>query len=113
MNEALHKDDGKPEIHYILAMPGIKDVAMVGTFGRKKYGQWNYRAGMPWMKLCGSIARHLTDFIIGHDIDVESGLPTLAHLVYDGLMLLGYQYEHKGYDDRYKVPKSPTDSLSF
>jgi hypothetical protein len=101
--EAGHKDSGKTELQYILAMKGLDEVAKVGSFGAKKYDQWNYMAGMPWMKLAGSIARHLTDWIRGHDKDEESGLHPLAHLVYDALMLLEYDYRKVGKDDRYKV----------
>lgn len=113
MTEASHKDEGKIGLQYILAMPGLLEVAKVGDFGAKKYEQWNYRKGMPWMKLLGSCSRHLTSFILGEDNDPESGLPHLAHLIYDGLMLLGYQIEHKELDDRYvKVSETKSD-LAF
>lgn len=102
MNSASHHDNGKVGLQYILAMPGLSDVAAVGDFGAKKYEQWNYRKGMMWMKLLGSCSRHLTAFILGEDNDVESGLPHLAHLAYDALMLLGYMNEHKEMDDRFK-----------
>lgn len=102
MEKAKHFDDNKPEIQYILAMPGLKAVAAVGTFGKAKYGQWNYKGGMLWMRLLGSCSRHLMDFILGEDMDKESGLPHLAHLCYDALMLLGYMTEHKELDDRCK-----------
>lgn len=112
--EANHYDQDKIELHYVLAMPGLAEVAKVGSFGRKKYGQWNYRAGMPWMKLAGSISRHLFDWINGHDKDAESGLNPLAHLIYDALMLLGYSYDHTELDDRYsKVHKSTNPGLPF
>lgn len=101
-NSAKHFDEGKAGIHYVLAMPGIDQVARVGDFGAKKYGQWNYRNGMPWMKLLGSCARHLTAFIAGQNNDPESGISHLAHLIYDALMLLGYVIEEKGVDDRYR-----------
>jgi len=104
---AKHFDEGKLELQYILAMPGLADVAKVGSFGARKYGQWNYRSGMPWMKLLGSCSRHLTAFILGENDDPESKLPHLAHLVYDALMLMGYVTEHPQLDDRYKplLPK--------
>ncbi len=103
--EAGHNDQGKTGLQYILAMPGLCSVALVGDFGAKKYGQWNYKAGMPWMKLLGSCSRHLASFIRGEDLDTESGLPHLAHLVYDALILLDYQENHKELDDRYgKLP---------
>lgn len=100
--EAKHLDDGKVGLQYVLSMPALEVVCKVGDFGAQKYGQWNYRKGMPWMKLLGSCSRHLVAFILGHDNDVESGLSHLAHLAYNALMLLGYVMENKGTDDRYK-----------
>lgn len=117
--EAKHDDSQKLGLQYILAMPGLCSVAEVGDFGAKKYGQWNYKAGMPWMKLLGSCARHLVAVIKGEDLDQckpycvvlpngecermeHSHLPHLAHLAYDALMLLDYSFNHKELDDRYK-----------
>ena len=102
--EAGHHDSGKVPLQYILFMEGLDDVAKVGEFGAKKYSQYNYKAGMPWMKLAGSMARHLAAWIRGNDLDQESGLPHLAHLAYDALMLLDYARYHKELDDRY-APK--------
>ncbi len=111
---ALHFDDNKPELQYILAMPGLLEVARVNNYGAKKYGQWNYRLGMPWMELLGSSSRHLQAFIGGQDNDdhepeckegciKHSTLPHLAHLCYNALMLLGYMKEHPKLDDRFKL----------
>lgn len=102
VHKADHHDEGKIALQFVLSMEGIDDVAKVGMFGAKKYGQWNYRSGMEWMSLLGSCSRHLTFFIRGEDRDSESGLPHLAHLVYDALMLLQYIHDKKGTDDRYK-----------
>lgn len=99
--EAKHSDEGKLGLQYILAMPGLKEVAKVGDFGAKKYGQWNYRAGMPWMKLLGSCSRHLISFINGEDLDPESACPHLAHLAYNALMLLEFMETKRAQDDRY------------
>ena len=114
MTEAKHFDDGKPGIQFVLGMSGLAEVARVGDFGAKKYGQWNYKCGMPWMKLAGSCSRHLTAWIIGETYDKESGLHHLAHMVYDGLMLLDYAARNKGQDDRYiELPKSDSNTLAF
>jgi len=113
MTEALHKDEGKIGYHYILAMPGLFWVAAVGDYGAIKYrDQFNYKKGMPWMKLIGSCSRHLIAFVRGEDNDKESGLPHLAHLAYDALMLLDYKENHIDLDDRYKdIPKRSSDLL--
>jgi hypothetical protein len=114
---AKHFDDGKPEIQFLLEMDGLEDVAACGTYGFKKYGdRYNYRSGMSWTKLLGSCARHLRAFIMGEDNDFDykcsnckknvfhkehSGLPHLAHLIYDALMLMHHVKHHKNLDDRY------------
>src|ERR1700690_428246 len=114
MSEAKHFDDGKPGLQFVLGMAGLAEVAKVGDFGARKYGQWNYKDGMPWMKLAGSCSRHLGPWILGQDNDNESNLHHLAHMVYDGLMLLDYAARNKGTDDRYKeLPKSDSDTLAF
>lgn len=100
--EAGHKDEGKVQFQYILAMPFFDEVAKVGTFGAAKYGQWNYKAGMPWMKLCGSMSRHLIAFIRGENNDTESGLSHLAHLAYDAAMVYSYIGRHDSLDDRWR-----------
>lgn len=104
MAEAKHLDAGKIGLQYVLAMPGLLEVAKVGDYGGAKYGnQFNYKKGMGWMKLLGSCSRHLASFIRGEDLDSESKLPHLAHLAYDTLMMLDYMENHRDKDDRYKA----------
>jgi hypothetical protein len=103
IKEASHKDEGKLALQYILAMKGLDDVARVGEFGAKKYSQWNYMVGGQYMRFLGSCSRHLTAFIRGEDRDAESGLPHLAHMIYDGLMLLEWAHRGVGTDDRYRA----------
>jgi len=102
MAKAKHFDYGKLPLQYILAMKGIDEIAKVGEFGAKKYGQWNYMAGSEYMRFLGSCSRHLTLFIRGENLDHESGISHLAHLCYDALMLLEWQHRKRGLDDRYK-----------
>lgn len=112
MSEASHHDTGKIGLQFILAMPGLDQVAKVGDYGAKKYDQWNYVKGMPWTKLLGSCSRHLASFIRGEDLDKESGLPHLAHLAYNALILLGYMENHNALDDRFKT-KGSVDSVDI
>lgn len=99
--EAKHFDDNKLPLQHILAMPIIEEMAKVAQYGEKKYGDYyNYRKGMPWMKLLGSCTRHLRAFIRGENNDPESGLPHLAHLAYDTAMLWEYLELHPKLDNR-------------
>lgn len=100
--EAKHLDEGKTALQYILVFKGLDDVAKVGEFGAKKYGQFNYMAGSSYMRFLGSCTRHLSAYIRGEDKDTESGISHLAHLVFDCLMLLEWTYRGVGQDDRFK-----------
>lgn len=100
MNKAKHFDDGKLQLQWLLSMSGIDEVAKVGAYGAKKYGQSNWRGGSEWMRYLGSVTRHVTCYIRGESLDSESGLPHLAHAAYNCLILLQWMKEGKGKDDR-------------
>jgi hypothetical protein len=53
----------------------------VAEMGAEKYGDNNYRLGMPVTKFINAAFRHifLEWMFKGNDIDEESGLPHLAH----------------------------------
>lgn len=100
MEQAKHDDKEKIPLQWILSMSGLDDVAKVGAYGAKKYGQSNWRGGSEWMRYAGSCVRHLAAFIRGESIDPESGLPHLAHCAYNCLILLSWAKEGCGKDDR-------------
>jgi Domain of unknown function (DUF5664) len=99
--KALHYDDGKLQLQWLMSMSGIDDVARVGAYGAKKYGQSNWRGGSEWMRYFGSVVRHVSSCIRGELVDSESGLPHLAHAAYNCLILLTWMKEGKGKDDRH------------
>ncbi len=117
MEEAKHYDDGKTQLHWILSMQGLDDVANVGAYGAKKYGQSNWRGGSNYMRYLGSIVRHTAAVIRGQWYDPESHLPHLAHIVYNCLIVLEWSKTGVGIDDRPCVASSkidsPNDSLPF
>lgn len=101
MKKGKHFSKGKLPLHRVLEMPIIEEMARVGMYGEKKYGDWyNYRKGLSWMELLGSCTRHLHKFICGENIDEESGLSHLAHLAYDVSMLFDLVSSHPNFDDR-------------
>ena len=100
MKRADHFDNDKLALQNILAMPGLDEVAKVGMYGAKKYGQWNYTGGSEYMRYLGSIVRHVSSYIRGESLDKESGLNHLAHACYNGLIILTWVKTGKGTDDR-------------
>ena len=113
MEEAKHFDDNKLALQWVLSMPGVDDVAAVGAYGAKKYGQNNWRGGSEFMRYAGSIIRHATAFIRGETLDKESGLPHLAHCAYNCLIILSWMKEGKGTDDRPQSVENDMASRDF
>ena len=97
--EALRFNDGKPRFD-LLPTYAMKQVVDVFTNGAKKYGDKNWEKGMEWSKCIASIKRHLAKFELGHDLDEETNLPHLAHIVANCLFLLEYYKLCPMKDDR-------------
>ncbi len=95
----LKYDQGKPRWDLIPVYP-LEQVARVLTFGAKKYDAENWRKGLQFKRTIGSIKRHLADFEVRKDIDDDSGLHHLAHLITDAMMLLEHTVTHPELDDR-------------
>jgi hypothetical protein len=112
--EAKHFDQDKLQLQWILSMEGLDDVAKVGAYGAKKYGQSNWRGGSEYMRYLGSCIRHLSAYIRGRNLDDESGLPHLAHCAYNCLILLTWAKKGSGKDDRYKdLDTNSPSNISF
>jgi hypothetical protein len=86
-------DAGKTQTGLLLDFShALNAVAEVGTFGAKKYS----RGG--WMSVENANERY-TDAMMRHLLadgnDEESGLPHLAHMVWNALALLEMEYRYK------------------
>lgn len=81
---------GNPE--YLLIGLGAmwsywRDCAAVFDYGRKKYAEWNWAKGMAWSIPLACAARHALAILEGEEIDAESGLPHVGHLLCNMVML--------------------------
>lgn len=72
----------------------------VFTYGEKKYARNNWLKGTDWHEFAGSALRHLLRWQMGEDIDPETGLPHLAHALWNVGALRAYQIRGLGTDDR-------------
>lgn len=90
----------------LLPMEAVKEVAKVLTFGASKYEDNNWRKGITYSRLYGAMLRHLTAFVEGEDLDPESQVSHIAHMVCNGLFLLTFILEgQEALDDRPKSKK--------
>mgnify|MGYP001809854240 CR=1 FL=1 len=76
------KDDlGKPMFHFIPSR-SIRQVAVVLTYGARKYGEWNWKSVRDARgRYLSASFRHVWAWAGGEELDPESGLPHLAHAV--------------------------------
>ena len=100
---ANHFDDQKPRLE-LLPADALTEWARAMTFGATKYGDHNWRKGLAWTRVLGSMARHMTAFMSGQDNDPESGVNHMAHVMCNAAFLLHYTNHKPDLDDRYKPP---------
>lgn len=60
-------------------------------FGANKYSPDNWKKGMPREQILNSAMRHLTAIMDGEEIDQESGLPHIGHLMCNGMFYSFFQ----------------------
>jgi hypothetical protein len=79
----------------------LEQTARVFEFGAKKYSEWNWaKPGMKWSTVIGCMKRHLAAIERGENLDPESGLPHLGHLMCNAFMLTHYMENYPEDDDR-------------
>lgn len=111
---AYRADLGKPR-YDLLSSIALDEWARVMTFGALKYDPNNWRKGMDWSRVIGSMSRHVAAFNAGQTIDPESGLNHMAHVMANAAFLLEYERTHPERDDRYVIlpGQLPSDDLSL
>lgn len=106
-SKALHYSDGKSGVDQI--PPEILlELGEVYKYGEKKYFRDNWKKGAPWHEFYGSVLRHVFKWWLGEDIDPESGLPHLAHAMWNLTTLRYFQLHGLGEDTRGKVLEKET-----
>ena len=102
--EALKFDAEKTRLD-LLSVPALLGISDVLTHGAKKYADNNWRSsgGLEWHRLIRAAMKHLLAFQAGEDLDAESGLPHIDHLLCCAMFLSEYQKTGLGKDDRFKL----------
>ena len=101
----IKNDSLKPRMSLVPQL-AIYLVARVMTYGEKKYKTYNWQNGFDWTFLADAWQRHGVAFLLGEDMDPESGEPHLAHLAASCLMLLENCYLWPDRDDRSEIWKT-------
>lgn len=92
-------DSAKPDFSLIdpFASEGL---AKVLTFGKVKYGAYNWLKGIAYSRLIAATERHLNAIKKGEDTDPESGLPHVDHAMCNLMFLSRFMKTKPELDDR-------------
>ena len=106
MSKGTRYNDGKEQLSMILeARNALYGCAKVLEFGKAKYDRGNWRNGLNHTETCDSLLRHLSAYLSGEDLDPESELPHVDHVLCNALFLAEMLRTHPELDDRSKVGK--------
>ena len=96
-----HGKDTKPPLSFVLLSKEVAEgEARVWQMGAKKYARGQWLKGMYWTTAADSLTRHLVAFLNGEDLDPESGLPHVDHIVTSAKILAHSVHTRKDLDDR-------------
>lgn len=79
---------GKPEWS-LVDFPSLEPMVRVLEFGAQKYSRNNWKKGLPINSIIDSLMRHVIAYKEGEDIDPESGISHIGHMMCN-LMFLSY-----------------------
>lgn len=80
-------NEGKPQWHQ-LHFKSLLPLIRVMEYGEKKYGKDNWRKGQDIPSLCDCAMRHLTAFMDGEELDPESGVSHIGHIMANCMMIV-------------------------
>lgn len=99
--QALRYNEGKLQWS-LVDFKSIEGMVRVLEMGAKKYDRHNWRKGMPITQVSESLMRHLFAFLDGEDLDPESGLRHISHVMCNAMFIEYILREKPHYDDRFK-----------
>lgn len=95
-DKALRFDEGKPKWH-LVHFRSLEPLVRALEFGELRYGAFNWQKPFEKERILNSAMRHLIKLMDGEELDSESGLPHIGHLMANA-MFYSYHYAipHKG-----------------
>lgn len=95
-------NDGKPKLEFVLDFPNaIELVSEVAEYGATKYSLHNWKHGLTYRTITGSLLRHLSAYMRGESTDEESGELHLGHIAWNALALAEMGASRPDMDDRF------------
>lgn len=74
--------------------------AAVLTYGERKYAAWNWAKGLEKGRIMAAMMRHAMSYMVGENVDKESGLPHTWHMATCLAMLIASEARGTAIEDR-------------
>ena len=100
-------DEGKNRLD-LLPTEFLEGVGHTLSFGANKYDDENWRGGIKYHRVYGSLLRHLFSWRKGEVLDPESGMPHLWHVGCNLAFLITFEAHpevYKEFNDLYCYPQ--------
>lgn len=95
-------DAGKVRMD-LVPMDAVYGAAAVFTYGAIKYDDWNWAKGMRRGRILAALMRHVGAYLLGEELDEESGLPHTWHMCCCTMMLTAADLRGVAVEDRQKA----------
>lgn len=92
-------DAGKVRMD-LVPFDAVFAAAAVFTYGAIKYDDWNWAKGMRKGRLVSALLRHTGAYMMGEELDDESGLPHTWHMLACVMMLVSGELRGVAIEDR-------------
>lgn len=99
MEKAIRHNAGKLEWS-LVDFRSLESLVRVLEFGKQKYSRNNWKKGLYTRETCESLLRHTYAFLEGQDLDEESGLSHIGHIMFNAMALAHMLREKPEFDNR-------------
>lgn len=79
-NKAIRYNQGKPRWS-LVDHESLEPLVRVLEFGETKYGRWNWKKGLDKTEILESLYRHLIKLMAGQELDEETKLHHIGHIM--------------------------------
>ena len=96
----IRKNAGKLKWH-LVDYSSLESMVRVLEFGAEKYDSWNWTKGLSVTEMCESLMRHTFAFMQGEDLDPETQLSHMGHVMCNAMFIEHMMKYRPDMDDRY------------